>query len=255
MRRSSTLVLAAAFLVGLPGPLVPAAAAEEPAPPPVAPVAPAPAPAPPATPPAPAPPAGPTAGQAEEKLQSEADVKAAEEHLRRLGLPGGKVDGKQTQYTRRALCAFREVHPDLKGSRAHLTRADLDALAATTELPPPRSGGTAVTVSEKCQVIYVVKDGKYAHVGAASTGKIGGTPNGQHRIEWRWPGWHESNAVDNGHMYNATYFRAGGYAIHGSRLPILPSPTSHGCVRVKKATADLVIELPIGTPVTVRGTF
>lgn len=254
MRRSSAMLLAASLLLTAPAYAQPAAAAEPPPSPP------------PAAEPTPPPPPGPGAApagqqqagqqQANDRIRSKREVKAAEEQLERLGLPGGKVDGKQTRSTRRALCAFREIHPDVKGSRARLTRADLDALTAMAELPPARSKRTAVSISERCQVIYVVKGGKHVHVGAASTGgKDGATPNGRHQIEWRWPGWHESSAVENGHMYNATYFAAGGYAIHGSKFPIRPYPTSHGCVRVKRATADLVIKLPLGTPVTVRGKY
>ncbi|MDP9397465.1 MAG: L,D-transpeptidase family protein [Actinomycetota bacterium] len=248
MRRSSAMLLAASLLLTVPAYAQPAIAAE-------------PQPSPPAAEPAPPPPPAPGAApagqqQADDPIRSQPEVQAAEEQLKRLGLPGGKVDGKQTRSTRRALCAFRE-------RSIPSWRAAAPASPGPTSTPWPRwrncrarSQKAAVSINERCQVIYVVKGGKYVHVGAASTGgKDGATPNGRHQIEWRWPGWHESSAVENGHMYNATYFAAGGYAIHGSRFPIRPYPTSHGCVRVKRATADLVLELPLGTPVTVRGRY
>lgn len=40
-----------------------------------------------------------------------------------------------------------------------------------------------------------------------------------------------------GNMYNARYFKAGGYAIHGSNH-ISTSPQSHGCIRVSVANSD-----------------
>ena len=73
------------------------------------------------------------------------------------------------------------------------------------------------------------------------------TPRGKFRIQYRIPGWRES---DLGKLYNPLYFN-GGFAIHGS--PLVPADNvSHGCVRISLDTSlwfyDVVKN---GTPVIV----
>lgn len=91
---------------------------------------------------------------------------------------------------------------------------------------------------------------KYCELSKKSEKEVCGvarTPRGKFRIQWRIPGWRES---DLGKLYNPLYFN-GGFAIHGS--PLVPaSNVSHGCVRLSIATSMWFYDtVKNGTPVIV----
>jgi lipoprotein-anchoring transpeptidase ErfK/SrfK len=71
------------------------------------------------------------------------------------------------------------------------------------------------------------------------------TPRGRFRIQYRIPGWRES---DLGKLYNPLYFN-GGFAIHGA--PSVPAyNASHGCVRISVASSKWFFDsVKNGTPV------
>lgn len=182
-------------------------------------------------------------------------VREVQQNLRRLGVYV-TVDGVEGPRTRQAVCAARRLLRYKKVTRNKITSKDVAALRKATKWTKPRHGNTYLWVDRRCQMLYQAKGGTFIRVRKVSTGASGhATPRGTYSITWRWPGWHDSSEYPsdsgNGNMYNAMYFKSGGYAIHGSRsVPWYPA--SHGCVRVNIKTADqLWNSVPNGTKVII----
>ncbi|HSK90412.1 MAG TPA: L,D-transpeptidase [Euzebyales bacterium] len=184
-------------------------------------------------------------------------VRAVQKHLTRLGIKVA-IDGIEGPETRQGACAARRLLGHRAVNRASVTTADLRALRNRRALPKPQHGSSYLSVDQTCQMVYQARGGRWKRIMKASTGVAGHrTPNGSYRVQWRWPGWHNSSAYPSdrreGNMYNSLYFRGGGYAIHGSRS-VPYQPASHGCVRISVANADRIFdEVPNGLRVFVYG--
>jgi lipoprotein-anchoring transpeptidase ErfK/SrfK len=180
-------------------------------------------------------------------------VREAQTLLKDLGYPVGVVDGIDGPRTRQGLCAWRRLQ-GRTASRAALTSSELKAIRATTRLPNA-SKGRGVTVDRTCQTVYYRRDGRWAKVLIASTGKSGTLPKvGDYKIQRKRAGWHTSSLYPaaSPNMYNTMYF-SGAIAIHGSKS-VPASPASAGCVRVTPKGADYLFgRLKVGDPVKVIG--
>ena len=186
---------------------------------------------------------------------SRTTIRQVQRNLTRLGIRVA-IDGIEGPETRQGVCAARRLLRYGTVRRSSVTKADLRALRRAEAWPKPRQGSRYLSVDQTCQMVYQARGGKWVRIMKASTGKPGyRTPNGSYRIQWRWPGWHNSSSYPgtSANMYNSLYFR-GGYAIHGSRsVPYYPA--SHGCVRISVANARRIFpEVPNGTRVYIYGT-
>jgi peptidoglycan hydrolase-like protein with peptidoglycan-binding domain len=184
-------------------------------------------------------------------------VIAVQKNLNRLGIYV-TVDGEEGPRTRQAVCAARRLIGYKRVSRDRIRWNDVTTLRNTAALPKPRQGKNYLSVDKTCQMMYQARWGNWKRVMKVSTGAAGHrTPNGSYTFTWQWPGWHDSSQYPsdsgNGNMYNAKYFKSGGYAVHGSRsVPWYPA--SHGCVRISVRTADkLWNEVKIGSPIYIYG--
>jgi hypothetical protein len=197
------------------------------------------------------------AGQAPAHAVSKERVREVQQDLRRLGV-NVTVDGEEGPRTRQGVCAARRLLRYKQVSRNRITKKDVTALRKATAWTKPRHGKNYLWVDRRCQMLYQAKGGRFVRVLKASTGASGhATPGGTYKITWRWPGWHDSSEYPsdsgNGNMYNAMYFRSGGYAVHGSRS-VPHYPASHGCVRVTWGGANQLWDsVPIGTKVIIFG--
>lgn len=160
----------------------------------------------------------------------------------------------QAETTRRALLAT--------GGAAALIAAGRMSFAQTekpvTDLKPGEwswyperalSGPVAVLVSLSDQLAFVYRNGIRIGVSTVSTGRKGyETPVGVFTI-LRKEKLHHSRAYNNAAMPDSQFF-FGGCALHAGGLPGYPS--SHGCVHLPSAFADLVFGVTHnGTPVIV----
>jgi lipoprotein-anchoring transpeptidase ErfK/SrfK len=153
------------------------------------------------------------------------------EVLRRLAALGYEVPAA-TQYfdydVLESVYAFEKVENlDRTGNVDATFWAHLDN--AKTPQPRYRQPGDHIEVDKGHQVLYVVRDGKVAHISPVSTAGLPGrfTPVGTFSIYRKVDGFDPSPL---GILYKPMYF-TGGYAIHGNPS-VPPYPASHGCVRV-----------------------
>jgi len=111
------------------------------------------------------------------------------------------------------------------------------------------SGPVAVLVSLSDQLAFVYRNGIRIGVSTVSTGRKGyETPTGVFSV-LRKEKLHYSKAYNNAAMPDSQFF-FGGCALHAGGLPGYPS--SHGCVHLPRAFADLVFSVTHnGTPVIV----
>ncbi|MEZ5185242.1 MAG: L,D-transpeptidase [Candidatus Nanopelagicales bacterium] len=181
-----------------------------------------------------------------------------------LGLPTGKVDGRLTKTTRRALCVYR----DLNGRTAtrKLARAQLRAeIIDATELPvlPRKLLGVKALVSLTCQATYVTDNkGVVLRVLPVSTGKDNGfhrTRPGFKRVYYKVNAWQRSSLFPEPDgrpgLYRPIYFDRG-IAFHGVRKPIRTKPMSHGCVRTWPRQQDWLFKrLAVRDRVFVYGNY
>jgi hypothetical protein len=186
-------------------------------------------------------------------------ARRVEQRLDDLGYPTGTVDGRITDRTRQALCAWRETH-GLAAGRAGLSDTLAESILAATAAPPAdRPDG--LYIDKTCQVLFQVVAGQYRRIVWVSTAAPGyRTPNGTGRVWDKWAGAHESSLYADAWMYDALYFLPNhpGIALHGSVSNALVHsyPASHGCVRVwRPDIQEIFRETPIGTPVTVYGAY
>lgn len=110
-------------------------------------------------------------------------------------------------------------------------------------------GPVAVLVSLSDQLAFVYRNGIRIGVSTVSTGRKGyETPTGVFSV-LRKEKMHHSKAYNNAAMPDSQFF-FGGCALHAGGLPGYPS--SHGCVHLPRAFADLVFSVTHnGTPVVV----
>jgi hypothetical protein len=111
------------------------------------------------------------------------------------------------------------------------------------------SGPVAVLVSLSDQLAFVYRNGIRIGVSTVSTGRKGyETPTGVFSVLSKEK-MHHSRAYNNAAMPDSQFF-FGGCALHAGGLPGYPS--SHGCVHLPRAFADLVFGVTHnGTPVIV----
>lgn len=111
------------------------------------------------------------------------------------------------------------------------------------------SGPVAVIVSLSDQLAFVYRNGVRIGVSTVSTGRKGyETPTGVFTVLIKEK-MHHSRAYNNAAMPDSQFF-FGGCALHAGGLPGYPS--SHGCVHLPRAFADLVFGVTHnGTPVIV----
>ena len=164
------------------------------------------------------------------------------EFLRRLGSLGYEVPSTTQQSfdydVLESVYAFEKVEGlDRTGVADATFWAHLDNAA----VPTPRYYQPAdhIEVDKAKQVLYVVRDGKVAHISPVSTAGLPGrfTPEGRFSIYRKVPGYDPSPL---GILYKPMYF-TGGYAIHGNPS-VPPYPASHGCIRVPNFVIERLYE-------------
>jgi hypothetical protein len=164
---------------------------------------------------------------------------AMESSLAAMGLPTGRVDGLVNRYTKRALCAYRDLH-GVPASRKLAGSALMADISSATALPllPKKLFGVKALVSLTCQTAYITNNaGHIVRVLPVSTGKDNGyheTRTGFKRVYYRVNAWQASTLFPEPDgrpgLYRPIYFDRG-IAFHGVRKPIRTFPQSHGCVR------------------------
>lgn len=189
---------------------------------------------------------------------------ALETSLDSLGLPTGKVNGRLTKTTRRALCAYRDLNG--RAATRKLAGARLRAeIARSTELPllPKKLFGVKALVSLTCQATYVTNNnGVVLRVLPVSTGKDNGryrTRSGFKRVYYKVNAWQRSSLFPEPDgrpgLYRPIYFDRG-IAFHGVRKPVRTVPKSHGCVRTWPKQQDWLFKrLSIRDRVFVYGNY
>ena len=191
-------------------------------------------------------------------------VLALEQRLTKLRYDAGAVDGFYDPQTWQGVVAFQK-YAGLKRTGTYTLETQKALYAATLPVGShPELGLPRIEINLTRQVLLYFDQQRLNRVIAVSTGsnrnyceiskksgeRICGeahTPRGKFHIQYRVPGWRES---DLGKLYNPLYFN-GGFAIHGS--PLVPAVNiSHGCVRISLDTSlwfyDVVKN---GTPVIV----
>jgi lipoprotein-anchoring transpeptidase ErfK/SrfK len=172
-------------------------------------------------------------------------VRLLEERLRQLHY---RVPSPNTRFDHRtadAVLAFRKVHGMSRTKT--VTPSTWRALAAP-KIPRPRARTprSHIEVDQTRQVLYVVRDGKIAHIVHVSTGGpgIGTTRDGVWRVWLRFPGYSPLG------LFMPSFFD-GGRAIHGWP-DVPPTPASHGCVRVPNWIAPWMYgQISVGSQVRV----
>jgi hypothetical protein len=176
-------------------------------------------------------------------------VLALEKRLAELRYDVGAVDGRYDQQTWQGVMAFQK-YAKLKRTGTYTLETQLALRKAT--LPQgrhPELGLPRIEIDIPRQTLLFFDDAGLDRVVAVSTGSnrkycemskksgkqvcgVAQTPRGRFRIQYRIPGWRES---DLGKLYNPLYFN-GGFAIHGA--PSVPAyNASHGCVRISVASS------------------
>lgn len=229
--------------------------------------------------------------QAASQPMTRAEIREAQSIMVKFNLPTGPVDGYQGPKTLRGLCAFRYVvgASQLKIDRSPLDRPTLDLLRdwnnryANLNYAPRQvlSNGvkTYVVVDQTCQILVYVRDGVFAAVFPASTGRVTkDTPNGYYRLGDVTRGWTCSKEYPencrnqsggrfaslsgrgSGNMYNKRPINGGGitgrgFYVHGSNN-VPTSPGSAGCVRVSVEHADWIYDhVPTDVPLLIQGKY
>ena len=176
----------------------------------------------------------------------------------------GAIDGIYDPQTWQAVVAFQK-YTGLKRTGTYTLETQKALYAATlAEGFYPELGLPRIEINLTRQVLLYFDQQGLNRVIAVSTGSnrnyceiskksgeqvcgVAHTPRGKFRIQYRIPGWRES---DLGKLYNPLYFN-GGFAIHGS--PLVPANNvSHGCVRISLDTSIWFYDaVKNGTPVIV----
>jgi len=161
---------------------------------------------------------------------------------------------KEGKITRRGFLATGGVAALIAangGSSAQTEKPVTDLKPGEWSWYPERAPGgpVAVLVSLADQLAFVYRNGIRIGVSTVSTGRKGyETPTGVFSV-LRKEKLHHSKAYNNAAMPDSQFF-FGGCALHAGGLPGYPS--SHGCVHLPKAFADLLFGVTHnGTPVIV----
>jgi hypothetical protein len=150
----------------------------------------------------------------------------------------GGADGQFGPRTANALCVFRYLDPTLRVTTGTIRHRDIRRLGLTERLPGKPRYRRSLEILPKCQMMLESRHGRYIRAIPVSTGRPGHqTPSGRFKVDWKQPGWHESNIYSGGMMYDSLFFTSAGHAIHGS-TDVPPFPASHGCVRVSVDDAN-----------------
>lgn len=182
--------------------------------------------------------------------------------LSKAGYPVGRVNGYFDQYTRRALCMWR----DLSGrniNRDYPTPAERVQISQAVRPVPTRRLALGLNVSRTCQALTWVRQNpttraRYIQaIYEVSTGmSTHPTPKGLFKIYSQFNGWQESKLYPGAMMYRPKYFYHG-YALHGSATDSLVHtyPASHGCTRMLHRSIDQLWlnKVGIGTQVFIYG--
>lgn len=172
-------------------------------------------------------------------------VRLLEERLRQLHYRVPSPDTRFDFRTADAVLAFRKVQGMSRTSAVtpSVWRALADPKVPRLRSKTPRSH---IEVDQTRQVLYVVRDGRIAHIVHASTGGpgIGTTRDGVWRVWLKFPGYSPKG------LFMPVFFD-GGRAIHGWP-DVPPTPASHGCVRVPNWIAPWIYGLiSVGSQVRV----
>ncbi|HSH18692.1 MAG TPA: L,D-transpeptidase, partial [Candidatus Saccharimonadales bacterium] len=231
-------------------------------------------------------PAMPAAALTQSQAIGKKEVYEAQTIMHKFGIPYGPYDGLNGPNTSQGLCIFRTA-TGMTPSRANLdapTLAKLREYNANYEnfhVPAPTKNGknTYVHVSQTCQSLMYVHNGKYMVTFQASTGGAGKeTPNGTYAIGDTVKGWTcstiyrdtcstqtagqyatykdaQGKTRNYGNMYNKRAFKNGGFYIHGSNN-VPTTPGSGGCIRVTVPNADWISQnIATGTTLFVDGRY
>jgi lipoprotein-anchoring transpeptidase ErfK/SrfK len=168
-----------------------------------------------------------------------------EERLRELQYRVPSPNARFDHRTADTILAFRKVQGMSRTTT--VTPAVWRALA-TPKVPRPRSRSprSHIEVDQTRQVLYVVRNGKIAHIVHVSTGGpgIGTTRDGVWRVWLKFAGYSPRG------LFMPAFFD-GGRAIHGWP-DVPPTPASHGCVRVPNWIAPWIYgEIAVGSQVRV----
>lgn len=189
-------------------------------------------------------------------------VLALKKRLAELHYDVGDIDRYYDKQTRQAVLAFQKYNELQRTGTYTLETQQALEEAMPAEGTHPELGLPRIEIDIKRQVLLFFdkkglnrviavstgSDRKYCEISKKSGKKVCGvanTPRGKFHIQYRIPGWRES---DLGKLYNPLYF-SGGFAIHGA--PLVPEyNASHGCVRISIATSLWFYEtVKNGTPV------
>ena len=191
-------------------------------------------------------------------------VLALEKRLALLRYDVGAVDGHFDQQTWQGVVAFQKYaklkrtgtytletqqalhkasYPEGKHAELGWPRIEIDIPRQVLLFFDEKGLNRALAVSSG-------SDRKYCEVSKKSGKQVCGvarTPRGRFHIQYRIPGWRES---DLGKLFNPLYFN-GGFAIHGApRVPVYNA--SHGCIRISVASSKWFFDtVKNGTPVIV----
>ena len=172
-------------------------------------------------------------------------VQLLEDRLRQLHYRVPSPDSRFDFRTADAVLAFRKVQGM---SRITTVTPSVWRALADPKVPRPRSKvpRSHIEVDQTRQVLYVIRDGKIAHIVHASTGGpgIGTTRDGVWRVWLKFAGYSPKG------LFMPAFFD-GGRAIHGWP-DVPPTPASHGCVRVPNWIAPWIYGLiSVGSQVRV----
>ena len=172
-------------------------------------------------------------------------VRLLEDRLRQLHYRVPSPDSRFDYRTADAVLAFRKVQGM---SRTTTVTPSVWRALADPKVPRPRSKTPRmhIEVDQTRQVLYVVRDGRIAHIVHVSTGGpgIGTTRDGVWRVWLKFAGYSPKG------LFMPAFFD-GGRAIHGwPEVP--PTPASHGCVRVPNWIAPWIYgQISVGSQVRV----
>ena len=172
-------------------------------------------------------------------------VRLLEERLRQLRYRVPSPNARFDHRTGDAVLAFRKVQGM---PRIDTVTSSVWRKLAAPRIPRPRARipRSHIEVDQTRQVLYVVRDGKIAHIVHVSTGGpgIGTTRDGVWRVWLKFAGYSPKG------LFMPSFFD-GGRAIHGWP-DVPPTPASHGCVRVPNWIAPWIYgQISVGSQVRV----
>lgn len=172
-------------------------------------------------------------------------VRLLEERLRQLHYRVPSPNTRFDDRTADAVLAFRKVQGM---TRTTTVTPSVWRALTTPKVPRPRAKTppSHIEVDQTRQVLFVVRNGKIAHIVHVSTGGpgIGTTRDGVWRVWLKFAGYSPLG------LFMPAFFD-GGRAIHGWP-DVPPTPASHGCVRVPNWIAPWIYgQISVGSQVRV----